>query len=400
VITADTSPGRIFDLPRTDRVIYDVGSRSLLPNEARRLGMTRPLVIASRTLLSSTPFVDELARSVGAAGRVDGIAAHVPRATVLAVARRYRELDADGLISVGGGSPIDCAKGVALCVAEAIDSEEHLAAYRIRYLHPGPPTIPTVNGTPPQHISIPTTLSGAEFTSIVGISDTARGAKDLYSADDLCPKVVLLDPELAAHTPRQLWLTSGVRAIDHIVEGVYSTRHTPLTDAVLVGALKVLARDLPASADDPEDLSLRTNCQVAAWMAIMHLKNVSTGISHGLGHQLGAMLGVPHGVTSCILLPHAMDFNRPVTADRQALLAPALGVDITGMTDDGAAVAAADAIRALLAQMDVPSRLSDVGVERRHFDALVSEALGDMVVAGNPRQVTATDARRLLDAAL
>ncbi|AHH17520.1 alcohol dehydrogenase, class IV [Nocardia nova SH22a] len=394
-----TSPPRIFDLPRTDRVVYGAGARTHLRDEARRLGITRPLVVASGTLTTETPFVHELAESVGAVATTSGIPAHVPRAAVLNVAERFRELDADGLISVGGGSPVDCAKGVALCVAASIGTEADFDSYRIRYRHPGPPMIPSLKHLPPPHISLPTTLSGAEFTAIAGITDIARGAKDLYAADALCPKVVLLDSEIAARTPRALWVSSGVRAIDHIVEGVYSARHTPVTDAALLGALRILARDLPVSADAPDDLSLRTSCQVAAWMAIMHLKNISTGISHGLGHQLGAMLNVPHGVTSCILLPHAMDFNRPVTADRQALLASALGVDTSAMTDEQAAVAAAGAVRALLARMGVPTRLSDVGVQRRHFDALVAEALADMVIAGNPRPVTAADARAVLEAA-
>ena len=168
---------------------------------------------------------------------------------------------------------------------------------------------------------------------------------------------------------------------------------------MLLEALSILAADLLPSADEPLDLGRRGNCQVAAWMAIMHLRNVSTGLSHGLGHQLGALLGVPHGVTSCILLPHAMDFNRPVTAGRQALLAPALGVDVHGLDELGAAAAVADCIRSLLAQMGVPTRLSEIGVERSHFEAIVEEAMNDMILAGNPRAVSIVDALALLEAA-
>nr|WP_255426521.1 iron-containing alcohol dehydrogenase [Pseudonocardia sp. C8] len=386
-------------MPRTDRVGYGAGAAELAGDEARRLGMTRPLVVASRTLATTTDAVDELAARVGAAGIFHGVSSHVPRPTVLELAERCRELDADGLVSVGGGSPIDAAKAAALCISEGIEDEEGLAALRVRYRHPGPAEIPAITGRPPPHLALGTTLSGAEFTSIAGVTDPARGVKDLFTADALCPASVLLDPELAAHTPRSLWLPSGVRAIDHVVEGVYSVRHTPVTDAVLLGALEILSRDLHPSSDDPGDAGLRSRCQVAAWMAIMHLRNVSTGLSHGLGHQLGALLGVPHGVTSCILLPHAMDFNRAVTAGRQALLAPALGVETRGMDDERAAEAAVGALRALLVRMEVPTRLSDVGVERRHFAALVRATLDDMIVAGNPRPVTADDLQAVLEAA-
>lgn len=393
-----TAP-RIFELPRTDRVVHGAGAAELAGDEARRLGMTRPLVVASATLRYTTSVVDDVADRVGAAGIVDRVPAHVPRPTVLELAERYRELSAGGLVSVGGGSPIDGAKAVALCVSEGIEDEDGLAVHRVRYRHPGPPEIPRLTGRPPVHLALSTTLSGAEFTPIAGVTDPRRGAKDLFSADALCPASVLLDPVLAAHTPRQLWLTSGVRAMDHAVEGIYSARHTPVTDAVLLAALEILACDLLPSGNDPRDLDRRCRCQIAAWMAIMHLRNVSTGLSHGLGHQLGALLGVPHGVTSCILLPHAMDFNRPATAARQALLAPALGVEASGMDDEQAAEAAVTALRALLTEMEVPTRLSDVGVERRHFPALIDEALGDMVVAGNPRPVTAAELHTVLDAA-
>lgn len=389
---------RIFDLPRTDRVVYGEGALSHARQEARRLGITRPLVVASRTLATTTSVVDELAHELRAVEVFHGVPAHVPRATVLALASRYRESGADGLVSVGGGSPIDCAKGAALCVSENIRDETRLAGYRIRYRHPGPPEIPALAGSPPPHLAVSTTLSGAEFTALAGISDPARGAKDLYSADSLCPALVLLDPNAAAHTPRPLWLASGVRAIDHIVEGMCSSGHTPLTDAVLPGALRILARDLLPSADNPDDPVRRGNCQLAAWMAILHLKNVPMGLSHGLGHQLGSLLGVPHGVTSCILLPHVMDFNAPATAARQALLAPALEAEIRGSATETAAAVRA-AVRALIARTGVPTRLSEVGVERRHFGPLIEEALRDAVVAGNPRPVTAADAQAVLEAA-
>ena len=390
---------RSFELPRMDRVVYGIGAADQLQQQIEAVGIRKPMVVASRTLATTTDVVERIAETTGAVGVYHGIPAHVPRESVLEVAQRCRALGADGLVSVGGGSPVDCAKAVALCLGEGVDSAEGLAAYRIRYRHPGPPEVPALQGRPPPHVAIGTTLSGGEFTPIVGVSDTARGVKDLFLADTLTPRVAILDPAFAAHTPRWLWLSTGMRAVDHIVEGVYSSRHTPLTDAVLLEALRILVRDLLPSADDPQDLDRRSRCQVAAWMAIMHLKNVSTGLSHGLGHQLGAMFGVPHGVTSCILLPTVMEFNRPVTADRQALLARALGVDVVGMSDDEAAMAAVAALRSMLSAMKLPTRLRDVGVEPEHFDRLVAEALRDMVVAGNPREVTARDVRAVLEAA-
>lgn len=390
---------RVFELPRMDRVIYGQSSADQLGDQARALGMRRPLVLASNTLATTTDVVARLAEQCDAVAVWHQVPAHVPREAVLETTELYRQSRADGLVSIGGGTPIDCAKAAALCVAAGVETTDDLDRHKVRYKHPGPAAVPPLEGTPPPHIAIGTTLSGSEFTSVVGVTDTSRGVKDLYLADELTPRVAILDPEIAALTPRRLWLTTGMRAVDHIVEGFCSTRHSEHTDALFLTALRMLSADLVASGDDPQDLDRRTRCQVAAWLAIIHLKNVSTGLSHGLGHQLGARFGVPHGITSCILLPPVMAFNRPVTAERQARLAEALGVRVQDMHLEDAAMAAETEVRAMLTQMQVPTRLRDVGVGPEHFEELAEEALQDMIVAGNPRPVTRESALEVLHAA-
>lgn len=389
----------VFEMPRMDRVIYGRGASARLVEQARMLGMSRPLVVASNTLASTTEVVGRLADATGAVAVFHQVPAHVPREAVLEVAEQFRQQGADGLISIGGGSPIDCAKAAALCVAADVHRTDDLDLHRVRYRHPGPAEVPPLPGTAPPHVAVGTTLSGGEFTSVAGVTDVSRGVKDLFLADQLTPRVAILDPTIASLTPRQLWLTTGVRAIDHIVEGFYSSRHNPHSDALFLAALRILAADLIPSGEDPSDLERRERCQVAAWLAIIHLKNVSTGLSHGLGHQLGARFGVPHGVTSCILLPPVMAFNRPVTADRQAILAEAMGVPASGMDETEAAKAAERELRSMLARMGVPTRLRDVGVGPEHFEELAVEALQDMIVAGNPRTVTVEDALQVLQAA-
>ena len=389
----------VFEMPRMDRVIYGRNAAARLGEQARALGMQRPVVVASNTLTTTTDVVDQLVRDCAAVAVVHDVPAHVPREAVLEVVGRFRENRADGIVSIGGGTPIDCAKAAALAVAAGLERTEDLDHHVVRYEHPGPAVVPPLEGTAPPHIAVGTTLSGGEFTPVAGVTDTSRGVKDILLADQITPRVAILDPEIASLTPRELWLTTGVRAIDHIVEGFYSSRHNAHTDALFLEALRTLSSDLLASGDDPTNLELRERCQVAAWMAIVHLKNVSTGLSHGLGHQLGARFGVPHGVTSCILLPPVMAFNRPVTADRQVRLARAMGVSVSGLTEQEAAEAAELHLRSMLAEMGVPRRLRDVGVRPEHFRELAQEALQDMIVAGNPRPVTVEDALTVLEEA-
>lgn len=388
-----------FELPRMDRVIYGRHALRDVSEQAAGQGMRRPLILASNTLATKTDVVDSLADACGAVEVFHQIPAHVPRDAVLRVAERFRQTRADGIVSVGGGSPIDCGKVTALCISERVESSTDLDRYRVRYRHPGPAEVPRLTGSPPPQIAVGTTLSGGEFTSVAGATDTARGVKDLFLADQITPRVAVLDPVVDSLTPRHLWLTTGVRAIDHVVEGFCSTRHNVHTDALFLEALRILFADLEASGSDASDLDRRERCHVAAWLAAIHLKTVSTGLSHGLGHQLGARFGVPHGVTSCILLPAVMAFNRPATMERQAKLARAMGVSTAKMDTAQAAEAAEGALRALLARMQVPTRLCDVGVGPEQFEELAAEALQDMIVAGNPRPVTLEDALSVLHAA-
>ena len=154
----------------------------------------------------------------------------------------------------------------------------------------------------------------------------------------------------------------------------------------------MLVRYLRETRAEPEDKGARAQCMVAAWMSVCGLANVTLGLSHGIGHQLGARCGVPHGETSAVMMPHVMAFNRETTMTRQAWTAEAMGVDIAGMSEEEAATAAADAVATLVRDdMGLPWRLRDVGVTEADFAGIAKDALEDIIVAGNPRQVTSED---------
>jgi alcohol dehydrogenase len=184
-----------------------------------------------------------------------------------------------------------------------------------------------------------------------------------------------------------------VRALDHAVETSYARNAHPYTTWLASGALSILARNLPRSVADPEDYEAALQCQIAAWMSITGVHNVSLGLSHAIGHQLGA-LGIPHGVTSCIMLPHVMRFLEPVTQKQQASIAAVLA-DVQG--DNGGA-SAADRMERLLDELGVPRRVSDYGISPDKIAGVVSAALGDVVVRESPRAVDETVLYELLEA--
>src|ERR671923_1301507 len=169
-----------------------------------------------------------------------------------------------------------------------------------------------------------------------------------------------------------------MRAVDHAVERLYSPRHNPLSDTLCQQALRYLFHHLPRATHDPQDLDARLHCQLGAWMSILGFASVRTGISHAIGHQLGGHCHVPHGQTSCVMLPHAMEFNLPAAAERLALVAKAAGVDTRRLTTEQAARAAIEVVRTLVSSLGCPTRLRDVGVQQGDFP-LLAEAVMEEV---------------------
>ena len=263
---------------------------------------------------------------------------------------------------MAGALPSDTAKLVALCLAENVTDEHQLDRYRIRFQYPDQVEIPGVHNPCLPHISISTTLSAGEFTNFAGATDEERKVKDLYTGEGLWVSAAFLDPVVTTATPGWLWASTGIRAVDHAIETVCSRISFPFSDGLALEALRLLQQHLPASAGDRNNLESSGYCQVAAWMSIYNLTNVQVGLSHGLGHQLGARNDVPHGVTSCIMLPRVMEFNRSVTAPQQRRIAEAMGADTRNASDDEAAAAAVSALEDLIDTLGIPRRLSDWGV--------------------------------------
>lgn len=372
-----------FEMPRTERVIQGPGAVGQIAAELDQRRLSRALVVTGQSVNSSPPFaafIEDLGDRVVSV--FSEVKAHNPIAVLMDLIERVHASEADVLIGIGGGSPIDAAKLAALGAAENVSSAEELADFAIKFEYPDSVRIKSLTATSMPSIAVPTTLSAAEWDGFAGSVDHARDLKLVTAYLELTPVTVILDPEFASHTPRDLWAQTGVRALDHAVEIAYAKNAHPYTTWLATGALSILARNLPRSVADPENHEAALQCQVAAWMSITGVHNVSLGLSHAIGHQLGA-LGVPHGVTSCIMLPHVMRFLEPVTGAQQASMAAVLA-EVQG---DGNDMSAADRIERLLDELGVPRRVSDYGVSRDKMAGVASAALGDIVVRASPRPV-------------
>ncbi|BBL78504.1 maleylacetate reductase [Rubrobacter xylanophilus] len=314
----------------TRRVHFGAGSLRKLSEEAR--SADRAFVVTGRTLSEETGLVRRVEELLGErhAGTFARMGQHTPGSAVERAAEAAR--GADLLVSLGGGSVIDGTKAVAR---------------ELGY---------------PQHVAVPTTLSGAEWAHRVGVTDETAGRKAGFRDERAVPPVVVLDPEATVHTPERLWLSTGVRALDHAVEGVLYGGEHPVTDVTGLEGARRLMRYLPRSKEKPEDLELRARLQIAAWLAYFGPANTPMGLSHELGRRIGASYGVPHGVTSCITLAPSLDVMRDrVPPVRWQKLADALGGD------------PAERVAALVEELGLPGRLRDFGVPEGDLEEIAAE---------------------------
>ncbi|MGH9203982.1 MAG: iron-containing alcohol dehydrogenase, partial [Vicinamibacterales bacterium] len=230
-------------------------------------------------------------------------------------------------------------------------------------------------------IAIPTTLSAAEFSHLAGFTDEATKSKTGFADPRTTPRVAILDAEMTLSTPMWLWLASGIRALDHAVETLYSPGYHPVNDVLALQAIRGLFEFLPRSKVEPENLEVRQQCQLAAWMSFFGPAsvNAAAGLSHTIGKRIGATYDVPHGVTSCIILAHVMRYKATSDADAAHLapMARALNL-VTGQASDReAALAAAIAVAGLVMQLGLPSRLRDVKVPQDALEDIARATGGD-----------------------
>jgi maleylacetate reductase len=374
--------GRIV-FAEMEEVLYGVSAAEAIAEVARRFDARRAFLMVSGTLNRETDEIDRVRRALGerCAGTFDRMPPHTPRRGVLEAAEQARAAGADLIVTIGGGSITDGAKAVQLCLANDVRVADALDDYRPvkgpdGALGPPPCRAPAV-----RQVAVPTTLSGGEFSAIAGVTDERRKVKEMFRHPRIVPRAVILDPAVTVHTPQWLWLSTGIRAVDHCVEGVCSAQANAFSDAQALHGLALLARGLPRVKSDPEDLQARLDCQMGTWLSMGPLASgVPMGASHGIGYVLGAAFDIPHGHTSCIMLPAVMRWNKTANAQRQALIAAAMG-------HPGAD--AADVLAAFIASLDMPRSLSAVNVGADSFDRIAEQAMGTVWMPHNPRRIDA-----------
>lgn len=367
-----------------DRVIWGKPAADAVIEEADRRGAKHIFIVTSKTLNRKTDAVTNLRAALGprCVGVFDECQEHTPRASVIAAANAARAAAPDLVLTFGGGTAIDTVKVMLIALAHNLTRPEQLADYHLRMNPDGSRHVPVVKAPPFRQIVLSTTLSAAEFSNFGGCTDPVRKVKDGYTGREIGAAAVILDPAVTVHTPDWLWLSTAIRAIDHAVEGICSIQPSPLIDATSLHALGLFARNLQLSHANPADMAARLGCLQGAWMSGFGILRVPYGASHGIGHSLGAVTGMSHGHTSCVMLPHVMRWNLAQTAAAQSRIAAAMGA-----TDGDAA----GAVARLIADLGLPTRLRDLGVEKAQFQQIAAGAMENLWVRTNPRPVRSPD---------
>ena len=369
-----------------DEVVFGQPAAAAIVAQMDRLGASRAFLMVSGSLNRQTDEIAKIRDAVSArcVGLFDAMPPHTPREAVIAVSEAARAANADLIVTVGGGSITDGAKAVQLCLANNIRSVEAIDSIRVVRGVAPPLAAPTV-----RQISVPTTIAGGEFSSIAGVTNAATRVKEMLRHDLVMPRAAILDPAITVHTPEWLFLSTGIRAVDHCVEGLCSAECHPYAEAQAVKGLSLLARGLPRVKADPSDLAARMDCQIGTWLSMGPLSSgVPMGASHGIGYVLGAVYDVPHGHTSCVMLPFVMRWNRVTNAGRQALVANAMG---------HAGEDAGDVLDDFIRGLGMPRSLREVGVGPEHFERISEQAMGTPWIPRNPRRIEGpTQVREIL----
>jgi alcohol dehydrogenase class IV len=370
------APAGEFNLSRLERVIYGPGKIAALKDEMQRRGLKRAVVVTT-DVVAKLPILNDVTGALGShcAGVFTGIIQHVPRGTVNDLQKEIERVDADSLVSLGGGSPIDSTK---VAMYGLLDSREMV------------------------HIAVPTTLSAAEYTHAGGVTDETTRVKSGVYDPRVLPRTVINDPVLTLATPDWLWVSTGVRALDHAIECAYAIRHQPISDALAAKSIALFVEHLNASikTTGDEQLAHRGHCQFASWYSIFGAMNTRFGLSHLLGHQIGPRWNVPHGITSCITLPHAMRFMAEIAAERFGPVAEGYGIPFDPSNPKLAALKCADRTAEFIAQFDVPRTLGEAGVPRSEIGQIVGPITRELEHMGVvDRPMTEQEVLGLLEAA-
>ncbi len=341
-------------------IIFAPGALAQLSEAVGRFGWRRMLLCTSHSM-QSNGYVNSIKSSLGGVlvDVFDHVQPHVQDVQVKEVFTLAAENNVDAVIGMGGGSPIGMAKAVGFQLHFPI-------------------------------IAIPTTYAGSEMTPVYGITHTDENPPRKVTVNDpkIAPTLVIYDPQLTLDLPPELTASTGVNALAHCIEALYSKTRNPLSTAAATDGARHIHSALLTCYQDGKNLDARTEILLGAHLAGLSLASVSMGLHHGLCHVLGGSANIPHGIANGIILPRAIRFNAEATAPQLLPAAEAMNIPENGINSKRVIEALAHHIHELIGQMNLPQRLRDVGVSESDIPRLAQIAFQNRTVQNNPKPIT------------
>jgi alcohol dehydrogenase len=359
--------------------ILGQGSVDEAIKDINAFGFTKALIVTDKPLVK-IGLVKKVADKLNANGIevviFDGVQPNPTTGNVAAGLDLLESNQCDVIISLGGGSPHDCAKGIALVATNGGNIKDYEGV-----------DVSTKAQMP--LVAINTTAGTAsEMTRFCIITDEARHIKMAIVDKNTTPILSVNDPELMLEKPASLTAATGMDALTHAIEAYVSIAANPITDACAIKAIELIQANLTNAVHQGDDIQARENMAYAQFLAGMAFNNASLGYVHAMAHQLGGFYDLPHGVCNALLLPHVQSYNAQVVPARLADVAKAMGVDTTAMSDEQGAKAAIDAIKQLAKVVNIPENLTQLGVKAEDIPTLADNALKDACGFTNPKQAT------------
>ena len=362
-----------IDLPAT--LITGGGSRSQLGSLAKELGGNRVLLVTDPGVIA-LGLAEEVADILNKSGLVVAIFSDVQadptEANVAAGVEAARAHQADLIVALGGGSPIDTAKVIAIRPTNPEPLSDFMGLHRIR--NAGVPLI-----------AVPTTAgTGSEATRVAVITDTERQIKMMMMSAPLLPRVAVVDFELSMSMPRPLTAAVGVDTLTHGIEAYVSGKANAMSDPIALSCIRLVGRYLRRAWNNPDDREARGGMMLAACQGGMAFSNSSVCLVHGMSRPIGAVFHLPHGLSNAVLLPTITQFTWPAAINRYAEIARTLGVVGTESSDTEACRALVDSLSRLNHDLDLPRLSRCQNVRRGRFDQQVEKMARDALASGSP----------------
>jgi len=366
-------------------VLADVGT------EIKSMGCGKSLLVTDK-VLNKLGVVTKLTDVLDAAGVeyaiYDGVQPNPTCANVNEGLKVLQENGCDSIVSLGGGSPQDCAKAISILATNGGDIRDYEGVFKSVKKGLLVVAINTTAGT------------ASEVTINYVITDEERKVKMVMVDKNCLAAIAVNDPELMTAKPAALTAATGMDALTHAIEAYITKGAYRLTDALALESIKLISESLRDAVTNGEDIEARSKMAYGSFVAGMSFSNCGLGVVHSLAHQLGGIYNLPHGVCNAVLLPQVIRFNASACGDKLRAVAEAMGVETAGMDTDTANAAAVEAIETLSASVGIPSGLKELGVEEEKISTMAAQALFDPCAPGNPRDMSLKDAIGIYKAAM